>query len=68
MLDLSKYIKEKEFYTALKEMFSSLDERVISNPKYETTLNKIIEPDRIITFDVKWLKIKNTKLTKTLYL
>ena len=59
MLDLSKYIKEKEFYTALKEMFSSLDERVISNLKYETILDKIIEPDRIITFDVKWLDDNN---------
>jgi len=50
MLDLSKYIKEKEFYTSLKEMFSSLDERVISNPKYEAILDKILEPD---IFDVK---------------
>ena len=61
MLDLSKYINEPEFYTALKEMFSSLDERVISNPKYETILNKIIEPDRIITFDVEWLDDNNVE-------
>ena len=53
MLDLNKYNKEPEFQTALKEMISSLDKNVLS--KYEYLLDRIVEPDRIITFDVKWL-------------
>ena len=52
MLDLSKYQDQPEFYKALTEMFSSLDERVLS--KYESILDRIIEPDRVITFDVHW--------------
>ena len=53
-MDLDKYQNEPEFQTALKEMFSSLDSSVINNPRYQEILDKIIEPDRIITFDVKW--------------
>ena len=58
MLDLNKYQNEPEFQTALKEMFSSLDESVLSNPKYQSILEEIIKPDNIITFDVKWLDDK----------
>ena len=53
MLDLSKYSNEPEFQKALKEMFSSLDDKVLS--KYESLLERIVTPDRVITFDVKWL-------------
>ena len=59
MINLDKYQNEQEFQTALKEMFSSLDESVINNPRYKDVLNKIIEPDNIITFDVKWLDDNN---------
>ena len=59
MIDLTKYQNEPEFQTALKEMFSSLDESVINNPRYQDILDKIIEPDNIITFDVKWLDDNN---------
>ncbi len=61
MLDLTKYNNEPEFQTALKEMFSSLDESVINNPRYKDVLNKIIEPDKIITFDVNWIDDKGNK-------
>ena len=54
MINLEKYANEKEFQAALKEMFSSLDPSVLNNPKYAPILEKIVEPDRVITFDVKW--------------
>ena len=54
MLDLDKYRNEPEFHAALKEMFSSLDPSVLNNPRYASILEKIVEPDRVITFDVKW--------------
>ena len=54
MVNLEKYKNEPEFQTALKEMFSSLDPSVLNNPKYASILDKIVEPDRVITFDVKW--------------
>ena len=59
MLDLSKYSNQPEFQKALKEMFSSLDERVLSNPEYRSILEKLIEPDRVITFDVHWCDDNN---------
>ena len=59
MLDLSKYSNEPEFMTALKEMFSSLDERVIN--KYESLLGRIVTPDRVITFDVHWFDDNNVE-------
>ena len=55
MLDLSKYQNEPEFQTALKEMFASLDESVINNPRYSSILNKIVEPERVLSFDVEWV-------------
>ena len=55
MLDLNKYSNEPEFQAALKEMFSSLDASVINNPRYASILDKIVEPDRIIKFDVNWV-------------
>ena len=61
MINLAKYNNEPEFQTALKEMFSSLDSSVINNPRYQNLLDKIIEPDRIITFDVEWLDDNNQK-------
>ena len=60
-MNLERYNNEPEFQTALKEMFSSLDESVINNPRYQDILNKIIEPDNIITFDVKWLDDNNVE-------
>ena len=60
-MDLSKYNNEPEFQTALKEMFSSLDNAVLNNPRYQSILDKIIEPDQIITFDVEWLDDKENK-------
>ena len=55
MINLDKYNNEPEFQTALKEMFSSLDESVINNPRYQSILEKIVTPDHIYTFDVEWI-------------
>ena len=60
-MNLGKYNNEPEFQTALKEMFSSLDDSVINNPRYKDILDKIIEPDRIISFDVEWLDDNGNK-------
>ena len=61
MINLDKYKNEPEFQTALKEMFSSLDESVLNNPRYASILDKIVEPDRVITFDVEWVDDKGVK-------
>ena len=66
MVNLEKYKNEPEFQTALKEMFSSLDPSVLNNPKYASILDKIVEPDRVITFDVKW-KDDNAQIRDTVY-
>ena len=55
--DLSRFNNEPEFQKALKEMFNSLDESVLNDKRYleNDLFDKIVEPDRIITFDVKWV-------------
>ena len=67
IIDLEKYNNEPEFKQALKEMLSSLDESVISNPKYQQVLKDIINPDRIISFDVKWNDDNNLEHTNKGY-
>ena len=66
-MDFSKYNDQPEFQTALKEMFSSLDDSVLNNPRYAPIIEKIIEPDRIITFDVNWVDDKGEKHTNKGY-
>ena len=66
-MDYSKYNNEPEFQTALKEMFSSLDNSVLNNPRYASILEKIVEPDRIIAFDVNWVDDKGEKHTNKGY-
>ena len=61
MINLEKYSNEPEFQTALREMFSSLDESVLNNPRYSSILDKIVEPDRVLTFDVEWVDDKGQK-------
>ena len=67
MINLEKYKNEPEFQTALKEMFSSLDESVLNNPRYAPILDKIVEPDRILTFDVEWVDDQGEKHTNKAY-
>ena len=61
MINLEKYSKEPEFEAALKEMFSSLDPTVLNNPRYASILEKIVEPDRVLQFDVVWIDDKGQK-------
>jgi len=61
MINLEKYKNEPEFQAALDEMFSSLDESVVNNPRYAPILKKIVEPDRILTFNVEWVDDKGQK-------
>lgn len=64
-MDINKYKDSPEFQVAVKELFSSLDEKVLTNPRYEKILDVITEPDRVITFDVKWVDDKgNTQVNK----
>ena len=53
MIDLNKFANEPEFQAAVKEMISSLDPRVLK--ANEEALEKLLVPDHVITFDVKWL-------------
>ena len=56
-MDFTKYNNEPEFKTALTELFNSLDESILSNKEYidNDIFNKIISPDHIYIFDIKWL-------------
>jgi len=54
MINLDNYNNEPEFQTAVKEMLASLDASILNNPKYQEILDDIVNPDHIITFDVKW--------------
>lgn len=55
MLDLNNYKNEPEFQAAVKEMISSLDPKVLAKDNNEEILEKLVIPNRIITFDVKWI-------------
>ena len=55
MLDLNNYKNEPEFQAAVKEMLSSLDPKVLAKDNNEEILEKLVIPNRIITFDVKWI-------------
>ncbi len=48
---------EKEFYQAVKEVIESVQPVLDQNPQYrrEAVLERIVEPERIITFRVPWL-------------
>ena len=56
-MDFTKYNNEPEFKTALTELFNSLDASILNNKEYiaNDIFNKIITPDHIYTFDIKWL-------------
>ena len=56
-MNFEKYNAEPEFKVSLEEMFSSLDESILNNKDYIdfNLFDKIITPDHIYTFDVKWL-------------
>jgi glutamate dehydrogenase (NADP+) len=56
--DLEKRVPwEKEFLQAVREVLISLEPAVLDNPDIErySILERIVEPDRIITFRVTWV-------------
>ncbi|MBP6976701.1 MAG: NADP-specific glutamate dehydrogenase [Bacteroidales bacterium] len=58
MLDLEKkHPGEHEYHQAVREVLESIKEIYDNNPQFETAgiLERIIEPDRILTFKVPWL-------------
>jgi len=54
---IAKNPNEKEFIQAVKEFLSSLDEVVEKDPEIEKNaiLERLVEPDRIISFKVPWV-------------
>lgn len=51
-----KHPGEKEYLQAVKEVLESIEETYNENPQFETAgiIERLIEPDRVITFKVPW--------------
>ncbi len=51
---------EKEFHQAVFEVFMCLEPILAANPEYEKNaiLERLVEPDRLISFRVPWLDDK----------
>ena len=52
-----KHPGESEYLQAVREVLESIEDVVNENPQFETEgiINRIIEPDRILTFKVPWV-------------
>ena len=67
-MDLEKFMIElekknpgqPEFLQAVKEVMESIEDVIKDNPKYQAAniVDRIVEPDRVITFKVEWLDDK----------
>ena len=58
MNDLEKkHPGEMEYLQAVREVLESIEEIVNENPQFETAgiIDRIIEPDRVLTFKVPWM-------------
>lgn len=55
-----KYVNEPEFVEAVSEVFLSLEDVILENDKYEKNaiLERLITPDRVISFRVPWTNDK----------
>lgn len=55
-----KYVHEPEFLQAVQEVLQTLRPVLDKNPKYEqhSILERIVEPERIISFRVEWMDDK----------
>lgn len=61
MLDLEKKNPgQPEFLQAVKEVLESIEDVIKENPKYQAAniIDRIVEPDRVISFKVEWLDDK----------
>ena len=56
-----KHPGEKEYLQAVREVLESIEEVYNENPKFESAniIERIVEPDRVITFKVPWINNKN---------
>ncbi|NLK55720.1 MAG: NADP-specific glutamate dehydrogenase [Bacteroidales bacterium] len=52
-----KHPGEKEYLQAVREVLESIEEVYNENPKFESAniIERIVEPDRVITFKVPWV-------------
>jgi len=67
-MDLEKFMIElekknpgqPEFLQAVKEVLESIEDVIKDNPKYQAAniIDRIVEPDRVISFKVEWLDDK----------
>ena len=67
-MDLEKFMIElekknpgqPEFLQAVKEVMESIEDVIKDNPKYQAAniIDRIVEPDRVISFKVEWLDDK----------
>jgi len=60
---------EKEFLQSVEEVFSSLDQILDANPKYEAAkiLERMVVPERVISFQVPWMDAKGEIQVNTGY-
>ena len=51
---------EKEFLQAVREVLETIMDVVVENPKYQAAniIDRIVEPDRVISFKVEWVDDK----------
>ncbi len=62
MLDLEmRYPGEQEYLQAVREVLESIEEVYNENPQFETQkiIERLVEPDRILTFKVPWVDDNN---------
>ncbi len=68
MADLDKKNPgQPEFLQAVKEVLETIEDLIKENPKYQAAniLDRIVEPDRVISFKVEWLDDKgNVQVNK----
>ena len=54
---VKKHPGELEYHQAVREVLESIEDAVNENPQFETAgiIERLIEPDRILTFKVPWM-------------
>lgn len=58
---IKKHPGELEYHQAVREVLESIEEVVNENPQFETAgiIERLIEPDRILSFKVPWMDDEN---------
>ncbi|MCQ2147432.1 MAG: glutamate dehydrogenase, partial [Bacteroidales bacterium] len=53
----AKYPAEKEFLQAVREVLESIEDVYNQHPEFEASkvIERLVEPDRILTFRVSWV-------------